>query len=47
MQFSSLGEDDRLEEEMAIYSSIFFLGESYGQRSLAGGRKELDEVEHP
>ena len=41
----SLGQEDPLEKEMAIHSSIL-AGESHGQRSLVGynpwGHKELD-----
>ena len=36
MQVRSLDWEDPLEKEMAIHSSIFSPGESYGQRSLAG-----------
>ena len=47
-QAQSLGGDDPLEKETAIYSSIL-PGESHGLRSLAGsspwGRKELDRTE--
>ena len=32
----SLGREDPLEKEMAIYSQYFLPGESNGQRSLAG-----------
>jgi len=32
---SIVGQEDSLEEEMAIHS-IFLLGESHGQRSLVG-----------
>ena len=43
----SLGQEDPLEEKMAIHSSI--LGESHGQRSLVGyspkGCKESDTTE--
>ena len=45
----SLGWEDPLEEEMATHGSIFLLGESHRQGSLAGyspqGRKELDTTE--
>ena len=45
----SLGWEDPLEEEMANHCSIFLLGESHRQSSLAGyslrGRKELDTTE--
>ena len=44
----SLGQEDPLEEEMAIHSSIL-AGEFHGQRSLVGyspwDRKELDMIE--
>ena len=47
-QFQSLGQEDPLKEEMETHSSI--LGESHGQRSLAGyspwGHKESDVTEH-
>ena len=32
----SLGQEDPLEEGMATHSSILFLGDSSGQRNLAG-----------
>ena len=45
----SLGQEDPLEKEMAIHSSIL-AGESHGQRSLLGyspwGCKESDTTEH-
>ena len=45
----SLGWEDPLENGMEIHSSIFFLENSHGQRSLVGcnpwGRKELDMTE--
>ena len=48
-QVQSLGWEDRLEEGMAIHSSILAWTESHGQRSLAGyspwGHKELDMTE--
>ena len=48
MWVPSLGWEDRLERGMATYS-VFSLGESYGQRSLAGqgpqGHKESDMTE--
>ena len=44
-----LGQEDPLEEGMATHSSILGVGESHGQRSLAGygpwGHKELDMTE--
>ena len=44
-QVQSLGQEDPLEKEMAIHSSIL-AGESHGQRRLVGyspwGHKELD-----
>ena len=44
----SLGQEDPLEKEMAIHSSIL-AGESHGQRRLVGyspwGHKELDMTE--
>ena len=44
----SLGQEDPLEEEMQP-TPVFFLGQSYGQRSLAGyspwGHKELDTTD--
>ena len=43
------GLGDPLEKEMAIHSSIFLPGKSFGQRSLERynpqGRKELDSTE--
>ena len=48
MRVQSLGQGDPLEEEMATHSN-FLLGESHGQRSLAGyspwGLKDLDTIE--
>ena len=45
----SLGQEDPLEEEMVIHSSIL-LGESHGQRSLEGyspwGFKKLNVIEY-
>ena len=45
-QVQSLGWEDPLEKEMATHSSILVLGESQGQRNLAGyspwGPKESD-----
>ena len=45
----SLGQEDPLEKEMAICSSVL-AWEIHGQRSLVGyrpwGRKELDTTEH-
>ena len=32
----SLGQEDPLEKEIATHCSIFLLGKSHGQRSLAG-----------
>ena len=47
-QFLSPGQEDPLEQGMAIHS-VFFPGESHGQRSLAGysprGLKESDRTE--
>ena len=44
----SLGQEDPLEKEMAIHSSVF-PGESHGRKSLVGysprGRKEMDTTE--
>ena len=46
-QVLSLGQEDPLEKEMAIHSSI--VGESHGQRSLVGlqsmGSQESDPVQ--
>ena len=36
MWFQSLGWEDSLEEGMATPIPVFLLGESHGQRSLAG-----------
>ena len=48
MQVRSLGQEDPLEEGMALHS-IFLPGESHGQRSLVGyspwGRTESDTTE--
>ena len=50
-QVGSLGREDALEEGMAVFfpTPVFFLGESHGQRSLAGcspgGRTESDTTE--
>ena len=48
MQVQSLGQEDPLEEGMAIHSSVL-PEESHGQRSLAGysplGHKESDMTE--
>ena len=48
MQVQSLGQEDPLEEGMAIHSSVL-PEESHGQRSLAGysplGHKESDTTE--
>ena len=45
----SVSQEDPLEKEMATHSSIMFLPEFRGQRSLAGysprGRKELNRTE--
>ena len=49
MQFRSLGREDPLEKEMAT-TSVFFPGESHGQRSPEGyrpwGHKDSDMTEH-
>ena len=49
MWVGSLGQEDPLEEGMATHSRILFLGESSGQRNLAGysplGHKESDLTE--
>ena len=49
MQAGSLSQEDPLEEEMATRSRLW-LGNSHGQRSLAGynpwGHKEIDITEH-
>ena len=46
MRVQSWGREDPLEEGMATHSSILFLENPHGQRSLAGyspwGRKESD-----
>ena len=48
MQVRSLGQEDPLEEGMAIHSSVL-PGESHGERNLAGcsplGHKESDTTE--
>ena len=48
-QVQSLGWEDPLEKEMATHSSFLDLGESQGQRNLAGyspwGPKESDTTE--
>jgi len=42
----SLGREDTLEKEMAISTSIFLLGKSQGQRSLAGYGPYCGNVKH-
>ena len=46
----SLGREDPLEKAMATHTLVFLLGESHGQRSLAGYsprcHKESDMTKH-